>query len=100
ERAAARDAADLGAELAVLTVGGIEPRKGSLTLLDAFAAARDALPERRPVLLIAGGATLFDYRDEIDRFRARAAELHLDGDLRVLGPVSDDELESLYRAAD
>jgi glycosyltransferase-like protein len=100
ERAAARDDNDLDGRLAILTVGGIEPRKGSLTLLDAFAAARDALPERRPVLLVAGGATLFDYRDEIDRFRARAAELDLDGDLRVLGPVSDDELESLYRAAD
>jgi glycosyltransferase-like protein len=100
ERAAARGGFDLDGRLAILTVGGIEPRKGSLTLLDAFAAARDAIPDRRPLLLIAGGATLFDYRDEVDRFHARAAELGLDGDLRVLGPVSDDELEALYRAAD
>jgi glycosyltransferase-like protein len=100
ERAAARAANGLGDRLAILTVGGIEPRKGSLTLLEAFAAARDALPDRRPVLLVAGGATLFDYRDEIDRFHARAAELGLNGDLRVLGPVGDDELEGLYRAAD
>jgi len=100
ERAAARAANDLDDRLAILTVGGIEPRKGSLTLLEAFAAARDALPDRRPVLLVAGGATLFDYRDEIDRFHARAAELGLNGDLRVLGPVGDDELEGLYRAAD
>jgi glycosyltransferase-like protein len=100
ERAAARAAHDLEGRLAILTVGGIEPRKGSLTLLDAFAAARDALAERRPVLLVAGGATLFDYRDEIDRFHTRAAELGLNGDLRVLGPVGDDELEGLYRAAD
>jgi fructose-1,6-bisphosphatase II len=100
ERAAARGGFDLDGRLAILTVGGIEPRKGSLTLLDAFAAARDALPDRRPVLLIAGGATLFDYRDEVDRFHARAAELGINGDLRVLGPVSDDELEALYRAAD
>ena len=100
ERSAARAAAGLGDRLAILTVGGIEPRKGSLTLLDAFAAARRALPERRPVLLVAGGATLFDYRDEIDRFHARADALGLDGDLRVLGPVEDAELERLYRAAD
>jgi len=100
ERRAARDAAGLNGRLAILTVGGIEPRKGSLTLLEGFAAARDALPDRRPVLLVAGGATLFDYRDEIDRFHARAAELGLDGDLRVLGPVEDAELEGLYRAAD
>ena len=98
---AARDAARASnGRLAILTVGGIEPRKGSLTLLEGFAAARDALPDRRPVLLVAGGATLFDYRDEIDRFHARAAELGLDGDLRVLGPVEDAELEGLYRAAD
>jgi glycosyltransferase-like protein len=100
ERRAARDAAGLDGRLAVLTVGGIEPRKGSLTLLEAFAAARAALPERRPVLLVAGGATLFDYRDEVDRFHARARALGLNGDLRVLGPVSDERLEALYRAAD
>jgi glycosyltransferase-like protein len=100
ERAAARDAIGLDGRLAILTVGGIEPRKGSLTLLDAFAAARTELADRRPVLLVAGGATLFDYRDEIDRFHARAADLRVNGDLRILGPVSDGELESLYRAAD
>jgi glycosyltransferase-like protein len=101
ERAAARDAAGLDDdELAILTVGGIEPRKGSLTLLRAFAAARTALPERHPVLLVAGGATLFDHRDEIGRFDALREELDLDGDVRVLGPVTDAELEGLYRAAD
>jgi glycosyltransferase-like protein len=101
ERAAARDAAGLDDdELAILTVGGIEPRKGSLTLLRAFAAARAALPERHPVLLVAGGATLFDHRDEIGRFDALREELGLDGDVRVLGPVTDAELEGLYRAAD
>jgi glycosyltransferase involved in cell wall biosynthesis len=101
ERAAARDAAGLeDGELAILTVGGIEPRKGSLTLLRAFAAARRALPERRPLLLVAGGATLFDHRDEIDRFHALREHLGLDGSVRVLGPVSDAQLEDLYRAAD
>jgi glycosyltransferase-like protein len=100
ERAAVRAAAGLDGRLAILTVGGIEPRKGSLTLLEAFASARRALSEQRPVLLVAGGATLFDYRDEIGRFHARADELDLNGDLRVLGPVEDAELERLYRAAD
>jgi glycosyltransferase-like protein len=100
ERAAARDAAGLDGELAILTVGGIEPRKGSLTLLRAFAAARRALPERRLVLLVAGGATLFDHRDEIDRFDTLRDDLDLGDAVRVLGPVTDAELESLYRAAD
>jgi len=100
DRAAARDAAGLDGELAILTVGGIEPRKGSLTLLRAFAAARQAMPERRPVLLVAGGATLFDHRDEIGRFHALRERLDLDGSVRVLGPVTDAQLEGLYRAAD
>jgi glycosyltransferase-like protein len=101
ERAAARLDFDLEGRLTVLAVGGIEPRKGSITLLDGFAGLRRAVPEREPVLVVAGGATLFDYRHEIERFAARRAALGLDdGSVRVLGPVSDAELESLYRAAD
>jgi glycosyltransferase involved in cell wall biosynthesis len=85
----------------VLAVGGIEPRKGSLTLLVGFAGLRRALPRRDPVLLVAGGATLFDYRHEVERFAARRATLGLgDGAVRVLGPVPDAVLERLYRAAD
>ena len=59
--------------LVVLTVGGVEPRKGSLTLLEGFARLRETLPYRDPMLLIAGGVTLFDYRHELDRFEARVA---------------------------
>jgi glycosyltransferase-like protein len=101
ERLAARRALAIDDRLAVLAVGGIEPRKGSLTLLDGFAGLRRALPERDPLLLVAGGATLFDYRHEVERFAQRRAALGLeDGSVRVLGPVSDAELERLYRAAD
>jgi glycosyltransferase involved in cell wall biosynthesis len=50
---------------------------------------------------VAGGATLFDYRDELDRWATRRAEIGLtDDDVRELGPVGDAELERLYRAAD
>jgi glycosyltransferase-like protein len=92
----AGDRAALGFDrFTVLAVGGIEPRKGSLTLLDAIARLDDAL------LVVAGGATLFDYRDELDRFAERRTALGLgDERVRVLGPVSDDELARLYRAAD
>jgi glycosyltransferase-like protein len=100
ERAAARAAEGLDGRLAVLSIGGIEPRKGSLTLLEAFARVRDTLPERRPVLVVAGGATLFDYRDEIARFDDRRRELGLHDDVRVLGPVADERLVALYHAAD
>jgi glycosyltransferase-like protein len=101
ERAADRAALELGDRLTVLAIGGIEPRKGSLTLLDGFAALRATLPARDPLLVVAGGATLFDYRDEIARFAARRAELGLgDEAVRLLGPVTDGTLERLYRAAD
>jgi len=100
ERAADRDALGLGDRLAVLTVGGIEPRKGSLTLLEGFAHLRAQEPERDPLLLIVGGATLFDYRDEIDRFQARARELGVGEHVRLVGLVGPAALERHYRAAD
>jgi glycosyltransferase-like protein len=101
ERDAARARHAFGDRLVVLAVGGVEPRKGSLTLLDAFARLRTQLTDRDPLLVIAGGATLFDYRDEVERFAERRAALRLDDDaVRVLGPVDDGALEDLYRAAD
>jgi glycosyltransferase-like protein len=100
ERRGDRAAAGLDGRLAVLSIGGIEPRKGSLTLLEAFAQLRELVPALDPLLLVAGGATLFDYRHEIDRFQARVAELELGRHVRLLGSLTDEELARLYRAAD
>ena len=100
ERRRDRDAAGLDGRLAVLTVGGIEPRKGSMTLLEGFARLRSLVPDRDPVLIVAGGATLFDYREELRRFETRASELDVGGHLRHLGNLPDAELARLYRAAD
>jgi glycosyltransferase-like protein len=100
ERRRERDAAGLDGRLAVMTVGGIEPRKGSLTLLEAFALLRELVPERDPLLLVVGGATLFDYREEVERFRARTDELGVGRHLRLAGNLPPGELEGLYRAAD
>jgi glycosyltransferase-like protein len=100
ERRRDRAAAGLDRRLAVLTIGGIEPRKGSITLLDAFARLRTLVPELDPLLVLAGGATLFDYRDEVDRFHTRAAELRVAPHVRVLGSLSPGDIERLYRAAD
>jgi glycosyltransferase-like protein len=79
----------------VLTVGGIEPRKGSVDLLEAYALLRRRHPEVR--LVIAGGETLFDYGDYRARWETRAAELGVEP--VVLGQVGDDELPSLVAAA-
>ena len=100
ERSRDRAAAGLEGRLAVLTVGGIEPRKGSLTLLEAFARLRERVRDLDPLLVIAGGATLFDYRHEIGRFDARLAELGLAPHVRIVGNLECDELQRLYRAAD
>jgi glycosyltransferase-like protein len=99
-RARDRAALHLGERLCVLAIGGIEPRKGSLTLVEGFAGLRRALPGRRPLLVIGGGATLFDYRDEVGRFWARARELGVAADVRALGPLDDAAVAQAYRAAD
>jgi glycosyltransferase-like protein len=100
DRAAARSDAALGERFTVLTVGGIEPRKGSLTLLEGFAALRRIVPALDPLLVIAGGTTLFDYRHELERFAARSQELGVTEHVRVLGALEPEAIESLFRAAD
>ena len=93
EGAPARDAwtARLGGY--VLALGGIEPRKGTIDLLEAFAR----LDRRDLQLVIGGGETLFDYRDYRARCDARARELGVSP--LVLGPVDDDELPALVAGA-
>ena len=77
----------------VLAVGGIEPRKGSLDLLDAFAG----LSDRHVQLVFAGGETLFDYRDYRSEFDRRAVGLGIEP--VILGTVDDDELPHLVAQA-
>jgi len=86
----------LGPGPLVLTVGGIEPRKGSVELLEAVARLRDREPQTR--LVIAGGETLFDYREYREIFEQRRHELGLD--VEVLGSVPDADLPALVASAD
>ena len=109
DRAAAGGRLGWGARPAVLAVGGIEPRKGSRTLLAAFARARGALGAGA-LLVIAGGETLFDYADYRAAWEEDARALGLavhrgpapppDADVAVLGPIADPEMPALFRAAD
>ena len=89
----------------VLAVGGIEPRKGSIDLLDSFALLRPGGagtgggPGRDGLaLVIAGGETLFDYRGYREAWQQRADRLGLAP--VVLGPVPDPALPSLVAAAE
>ncbi|MDY7087408.1 MAG: MSMEG_0565 family glycosyltransferase [Actinomycetota bacterium] len=76
----------------VLSVGGIEPRKGSLDLLRAY-----ALMGSSHRLVIAGGETLFDYRSYRASWDALAASLDVTPE--VLGPVAHDDLPPLMAGA-
>jgi glycosyltransferase-like protein len=98
ERESARSLAGFGDRFVVLTVGGIEPRKGSLTLLEGFALLRERVPDA--LLVIAGGTTLFDYRYELERFAERADQLGVTEHIWRLGALESEELERLFRAAD
>ncbi len=80
----------------VLAVGGIEPRKGTLDLVDAVRLLAD---RGRPVrLVIAGGETLFDYRDYRAAFDAACAAGGVEP--LVLGPVDHDRLPALVAEVD
>ncbi|CAN5197004.1 MSMEG_0565 family glycosyltransferase [soil metagenome] len=77
----------------VLAVGGIEPRKGSLDLLEAYGA----LGRRDVPLVFAGGETLFDYRDYRAEFDSRAAKLGVAP--IMLGTVDDTDIPALVAGA-
>lgn len=81
-----------------LTIGGIEPRKNSIRLLQAFAQVLQDYPKAQ--LVIAGGATVFDYQSYRDEFFKLAEQLKIESSLTLLGVVSDAELPALYRMAD
>jgi glycosyltransferase involved in cell wall biosynthesis len=100
-RAALR--ARVGAErrFLFLTVGGIEPRKGSADLIEAMGELRRTLAPP-PVLAVVGGHSFQDYAAYRERVLARAEILGLElgSDVVLLGMVDDEELPLWYRAAD
>jgi len=81
----------------VLAVGGFEPRKNTLRLVEAFAYARSREPDLS--LVVAGGASVLDHQTYAAAVGARIAELGVEDAVRVTGPVSDGALEALYRGA-
>ncbi len=88
----------------ILSIGGIEPRKNSLTILRAFNIAKSYFEKKGEGLtwLIGGGETLFDYRAYRDEFfsEVKRSGCELGKDIIVLGNVPDDSIPRLYIAAD
>ncbi|AWV04844.1 MSMEG_0565 family glycosyltransferase [Burkholderia sp. JP2-270] len=99
---AVRQRFGLGGGPVVLAVGGIEERKNSIALLEAFARLRSTMPNAR--LAIGGGASLLDHDAYARRFVARAAALGLGigvGEPVVTtGPLDDATLVALMHCAD
>ncbi|NJN20323.1 MAG: MSMEG_0565 family glycosyltransferase [Leptolyngbya sp. RL_3_1] len=83
-----------------LTVGGIEPRKNSIHLLEAFAQVLETHAAAQ--LVIAGGATLFDYQPYREEFFAAAKTLGIavGRSLLLPGVIPATDLPGLYRCAD
>ncbi len=86
--------------LVYLTIGGIEPRKNSLNLLQAFIKVLKTHPQAQ--LIIAGGETLFDYEPYRVKFFNLVKEHNLIiGEQLILpGVMLDADIPVLYRCAD
>ena len=84
-----------------LTVGGIEPRKGTVHLLAALGGVKSSV-DLSPTLAIVGGHSFQDYTAYRESALAGLGPLglHLGEDVVLLGTVSDDELGEWYGAAD
>lgn len=83
----------------LLSVGGVEERKNSLTILDAFRQLHAVRPTAQ--LVIAGGATVLDHHAYQVQFTDHLAAAGLPPNSVVLaGVIADADMPALYRQAD
>jgi glycosyltransferase-like protein len=86
----------------IVCVGGIEERKNTLRILQAFLRLRRRWP--RAQLGIVGGASLLDhshYRASFDAaLRASGLRVGAGADVVITGPVSDADMPPIMRLAD
>jgi glycosyltransferase-like protein len=106
-RPSSADGSDLRARIGArgrflfLTVGGIEPRKGSLELIEALAKARNVISPP-PLLAVVGGHSFQDHDPYRQRVLDRAARLGVPSGeaVALLGTVPEEELPRWYHTAD
>ncbi len=101
ERADLRARISAGERHVYLTVGGIEPRKGSRYLVEALGLLK-ASPGRPPMLAVVGGHSFQDYRAYRDEVLGSLGShgLRLGDDVVLVGTVPDSELPGWFGAAD
>lgn len=85
----------------LLSVGGIEPRKGSVHLFEALGLLHQRMATP-PVLAVIGGHSFQDYARYREDALRRLDTLGLDvgDDVVLLGTVPDEQVPQWYRAAD
>ncbi len=85
-----------------LSVGGIEPRKGSEFLVEALGKIKAEFGETAIRLAVVGGHSFQDYRAYRERVLGslKDHDLAIDEDLILLGTVSNDALSEWFQAAD
>ncbi|HEY0234289.1 MAG TPA: MSMEG_0565 family glycosyltransferase [Afipia sp.] len=97
--AAVREKYGIGGGPIFLAVGGIEERKNTARVIDAFKQV--ACVHTDAQLVIAGGASILDhhwYRSAV-RDALAASQLRANSVIET-GPVDDDDMPALYRLAD
>jgi glycosyltransferase-like protein len=99
--AALRGRAGAEGRFLILTVGGIEPRKGTDHLFRALSLLRRRWA-RPPVLAIIGGHSFQDHTPYRNRVIASMSDLDLEfgRDVALVGTVPDDEMAAWFHAAD
>ncbi|GAC1523192.1 MAG: hypothetical protein NVS2B3_18970 [Vulcanimicrobiaceae bacterium] len=100
ERRAVRARFGVAGEPLYLTIGGVEERKNTTAILEAFAEVRRARPDAR--LVVAGGASVFDHGAYRRAFATRAEALGIELGRSVVlpGVVADPEMPQPLAAAD
>jgi glycosyltransferase-like protein len=89
---------NLGPGPVLLSIGGIEERKNSLLVLQAFQAIRCQYPTAQ--LVVAGGASLLDHdRYQQEFHQAREAMRLPDNAICITGAIPQAAMPALYRAA-
>jgi len=83
----------------LLSIGGVEQRKNTLGILDAFRQVQAV--HRSAQLVIAGGASLLDHGLYRKQFKSRLRDAGLPADAVIeTGPLLDADMPSLFRLAD
>jgi glycosyltransferase-like protein len=89
----------LGGGPILLAIGGIEERKNSLRILQAFARLRGQYENAQ--LIVVGGASLLDHSDYQRAFHGALSARKLpENSIIITGPLPQVLMPALYRAAD